>query len=95
MYIEGPDFNKGKFLVEVYEARKITKAEAAKIVAQQDSTEAVVIVVETPTHDAAGYAYDTTRFQYMTDPKDDRPMEFFAMDKELVNRLTGYDKHQS
>ena len=54
-------------------------------------SKAIICVVSNGPFEAAGYAYCEDEFKVFSAP-DSRPKRWFLMDKNLVNKLTGYDE---
>ena len=90
-YIEVPrPWMKAIQLVADYGARAITREDARKILSNPDRTEGVVVVVENPTFEAAGYAYGLTEFERFMDPEDRRPMSILAMPREKAELMSNF-----
>ena len=76
----------------------IVKNYGGKIVSQPRSWsdipegKALLVVVNNGPFEAAAYAYKQEEFQDFTNPTDRRPKEFVLIDKELANKLTGYEE---
>lgn len=83
-------FGKTKFLRDNYEAIPCTKAEALE--ALNDPDLAVICVVLCPTHEAAGFAFNSLEFEVFTFPGDLRPKDWLVMDRTKAKELTGYPK---
>jgi hypothetical protein len=71
-YIQGPAHNKAQYIVETYNGKIVTQAEAEEVV-RNDPTNAAICVVENGPFDAAAYAYNMDEFKAFTLPHDNRP----------------------
>lgn len=89
-YIQNPDgspHGKDHYLQSLGGV-ECSREEARKILADTDSTKAIVIYVNNGPFDAAAYAYNSRELEaFIGNSSDPRPMKIFKLDKEIVVKL--------
>lgn len=80
---------KANQLVEKYGAIRLSKR--PENFSDVPETTAIVVVLENGLFDAAGYCYDEREMLAFDSPRDYRKKHWLLMDKDLVNKLTGFD----
>jgi hypothetical protein len=89
-YVETPNSRgKAEYLIEEHDAVHITREEAEEIVSDPKSEYAVIVVLNNVMFEAAGYAYDKRELGHFLAPDDPRPKVCLAVDKKVVQKLTG------
>jgi len=89
-YVETPNSRgKAEYLIEEHGATQIPREEAEEIVSDPKSKYAVIVVLNNVMFEAAGYAYDKQELGRFLAPDDPRPKVCLAMDKKVVQQLTG------
>ena len=86
-YIEGPAFGKALHIKSMYKGQILL--DAPKKFSDVPKDKAIIVVVENPLFEAAGYAFSEDEFKHFTDKTDTRRKLFVLMDKELAERLSG------
>jgi len=93
-YIEVPGTfkNKAEIIEETLNARRVTQAEAEKIV--KDTTKAVICVAENDLFDAAAFCYSPEEFKRFSEPSDTRPKTWLVINnRRMVERMTKFIAH--
>lgn len=89
-YIEtGETKNKANDIVKQFGGR-IVSLDTAKQVIKDHPEQGVIVVVEMPMWDAAGFCYSEQEFEAFTHPGDTRPKKYIIMDRKLAEKLSGY-----
>lgn len=85
------DAVKGKadILVNRYEGKLVSQAEASKAI--NDPTKGVIVVVDNGPFEAAAFAYSPEEYDYfINNPMDNRPKQFVIVDRAVAKLLSGY-----
>lgn len=85
----GKASGKVEWLVKEHDGKIVDKVEAST--AFNDPSLAVVVVMDNGLFDAAGFAYDIDEFESFTSPDDIRPKIFLVMNRELCEKLSGFN----
>lgn len=92
-YIQAPT-NKGKadFLINMHNAEEVTMDEAAETMAGEDSSVAIVCVVDNGPFEAALFCHDQGEFDVASDPREHRPRRWLRLPRWKAEQLSGYKK---
>lgn len=87
-YIQGPRYGKGAYLEAEHGARACTEAEARAALIRGDV--APICVVLNGPFEAAALAYNEEEFECFVAPHDQRPKQWYVMDRAKAYELTGF-----
>jgi hypothetical protein len=89
-YIQTPSVKgKAEYIATQYKGRIASYTKALD--AMNDSTKGVIVVVDNGFFEAAGFAFNQSEFEAFTQLSDDRPREFVILDRDVAEKLSGYE----
>jgi hypothetical protein len=89
-YVAGPARGKAQFIVENIQG-KILK-ECPKTYADIPEGQALIVIVDNGSFEAAGFCYSEAEFKVFTDPFESRRRQYILINRGLVEEITGYKK---
>ena len=87
-YIEGPDRDKGEFLINEHGAIPIDTPTSFE---DKPHGKALICIIDNGYFEAAAYCCDDRDFGRFTYP-DPRPKRWYVMDKDVAEELSGFAK---
>ena len=88
-YIQGPNIGKVDFLLKNHDAIMLESAVQAREAFKEGF--GVVCVVDNGPFEAAAFAFSEDELEVFARP-DHRPKTWLAMDRKLVEKLSGFDR---